>query len=56
MQRKEVWSDGTSEYLYLTGNDSLMITRVPDDATRFYDFEVAQGWANKHFEVVEVDE
>lgn len=56
VQRKQMWSDGTREYLSLTGNDSVMITRVPEYATHFYSFEKASEWANKHFEVVEVDE
>lgn len=56
VQRKQMWSDGTREYLSLTGNDSVMITRVPEYATRFDSFEKATEWANTHFEVVEVDE
>lgn len=32
------------------------MTRSKKDATRFDDFEKASEWANKHFEVVEVDE
>lgn len=56
VQRKQTWSDGTREYLSLTGNDSVMITRVPEYATRFDSFEKATEWANAHFEVVEVDE
>ena len=56
VRRKQMWSDGTREYLSLTGNDSVMITCVPEYATRFDDFEKATEWANAHFEVVEVDE
>lgn len=68
---EEVFEIGTPHYIvkrngsnFLVGNEYLClgyygainITRDKEKATRFDDFKKASGWANKHFEVVEVDE
>lgn len=45
-----------NEYLYLGNYGAINITRDKEKATRFDDFNKASEWANKHFEVVEVDE
>ena len=45
-----------NEYLSIDNYKAIHITRNKDKATRFDDFEKASEWANKHFEVVEVDE
>lgn len=45
-----------TEYLRIEIDDSTYIVHLKEDATRFDDFEEAFEWANKHFEVVEVDE
>lgn len=56
VQRKENKFDGNREYLYLTADDNVRTVLAPENATRFDDFNKASEWANKHFEVVEVDE
>lgn len=43
-------------YIIITTNDYVGVTYYMEDATRFDDFNKASEWANKHFEVVEVDE
>ena len=43
-------------YIVITTNGYVGVTYYMEDATRFDDFEKASEWANKHFEVVEVDE
>lgn len=45
-----------AEYLRISIDESSEIVHMKEDATRFYDFNEASGWANAHFEVVEVDE
>lgn len=45
-----------NEYLSLGKYGSINLTRNLECATRFITFEKASEWANKHFEVVEVDE
>lgn len=44
------------KYLKLEANKEAFIFYGLENATRFDDFEKASEWANKHFEVVEVDE
>lgn len=44
------------QYISRGNYGEISITRSKEDATRFDDFEKASEWANKHFEVVEVDE
>lgn len=53
--RNPVLSD-VDEYVYLNCVGSAFIVNNEKDATRFITFEKASEWANKHFEVVEVDE
>lgn len=43
-------------YIRIAKNGCVNLTYYIEDATRFDDFEKASEWANKHFEVVEVDE
>lgn len=43
-------------YVQITAEGYVAITYYMEDATRFDDFKKASEWANKHFEVVEVDE
>ena len=43
-------------YIRIAKNGCVNVTYYMEDATRFDDFEKASEWANKHFEVVEVDE
>lgn len=43
-------------YIITTTNGYVGVTYYMEDATRFDDFNKASEWANKHFEVVEVDE
>ena len=44
------------EYISFNSNGDMLIERNEKHATRFITFEKASEWANKHFEVVEVDE
>lgn len=44
------------EYISINEYGGIEIDYVQSRATRFGDFEEASEWANKHFEVVEVDE
>lgn len=44
------------EYISFNSNGSTFIVNNEKDATRFITFKKASEWANKHFEVVEVDE
>lgn len=44
------------QYISHGNYGEISITRSKEDATRFDDFNEASEWANKHFEVVEVDE
>lgn len=43
-------------YVFATKYGYVDVTYCMEDATKFDDFEKASEWANKHFEVVEVDE
>ena len=56
VQRKEIVSNAGREYMEVMFDGSLEIVYFKEDATRFNDFNKASEWANKHFEVVEVDE
>lgn len=42
-------------YIRIATNGCVNITYYMSDATKFDDFNKASEWANKHFEVVEVD-
>lgn len=44
------------QYISHGNYGEISMTRSKKDATRFDDFNKAYEWANKHFEVVEVDE
>ncbi len=44
------------QYISHGNYGEISMTRSKKYATRFDDFEKASEWANKHFEVVEVDE
>lgn len=44
------------EYLRINIDESSEIVYYKEDATRFENVVEASGWANEHFEVVEVDE
>lgn len=56
VQRNDIKSRAGRQYLHITSDDCALILYGMENATRFDDFEEASGWANKHFEVVEVDE
>lgn len=56
VKRKAVKSSVVREYLKLTPEGKIQTVSLRHNATRFDDFEKASEWANKHFEVVEVDE
>ena len=56
VRTNEVRAISGREYICLKKYGSISITRSEKTATRFDDFEKASEWANKHFEVVEVDE
>lgn len=43
-------------YIRIATNGYVSVTYYMEDATKFDDFNKASEWANKHFEVVEVDE
>ena len=43
-------------YIFIATNGYVSVTYYMEDATRFDDFNKASEWANKHFEVVEIDE
>lgn len=42
-------------YIRIATNGCVNITYYMSDATKFDDFNKASEWANKHFEVVELD-
>lgn len=56
VQRKGTKLKHLREYIRITEYDGIEIDYFKENATRFDDFEKASEWANKHFEVVEVDE
>lgn len=56
VQRKDAVLSGVHQYLNLEKNRNVRLIYGLAHATRFDDFEKASEWANKHFEVVEVDE
>jgi hypothetical protein len=56
VQRKEAGLSGVHQYLNLGKNRNVRLFYGLAHATRFDDFEKASEWANKYFEVVEVDE
>lgn len=43
-------------YIVIATNGYVGVSYYMEDATKFDDFNKASEWANKHFEVVEVDE
>ena len=43
-------------YIHIAKNGYVDISYYMEGATKFNSFEKASEWANKHFEVVEVDE
>lgn len=43
-------------YIRIANNGCVNLTYYIEEATRFDNFEKASEWANKHFEVVEVNE
>ena len=43
-------------YIRIANNGCVNLTYYIEEATRFDNLEKASEWANKHFEVVEVDE
>lgn len=56
VQRKGANLKHLREYIRITEYDVVEIDYFKENATRFDDFNKASEWANKHFEVVEVDE
>lgn len=56
VQRKGTNLKHLREYIHITEYDVIEIAYFKEDATRFDDFTKASEWANKHFEVVELDE
>lgn len=55
VQRNEINSPYGREYVIITTNNCFEVSYYIGSATRFDDFEKASEWANKHFEVVEVN-
>ena len=56
VQRKGANLPRLREYIRITEHGGIEIDYFKENATRFDDFNEASEWANKHFEVVEVDE
>lgn len=56
VQRKGTNLKHLREYIRITEYDGIEIDYFKENATIFDDFNKASEWANKHFEVVEVDE
>lgn len=56
VQRKGANLKHLREYIRITEYDGVEIDYFKENATRFDNFDEASEWANKHFEVVEVDE
>ena len=56
VQRKDAVLSGVHQYLNLEKNRDVQLIYGLENATHFDEFEKASEWANKHFEVVEVDE
>ena len=56
LQRKLAKLPHLREYISIDKHGFVGIEYTKDRATRFCDFDKASEWANKHFEVVEVDE
>lgn len=56
VQRKGANLTRLREYIRITEYGGIEIDYFKENATRFEDFNKASEWANKHFEVVEVDE
>lgn len=56
VKRKGIVSSDVREYLCVTQKGNMLTVSLYENATRFDNFEKASEWANKHFEVVEVDE
>ena len=56
VQQKKVKPRNSRQYLYVTSDECAIMIYNIDKATIFDNFDRAQEWANKHFEVVEVDE
>lgn len=56
LQRKGANLKRLREYIRINEYDGIEIDYFKENATRFDDFAKASAWANKHFEVVEVDE
>lgn len=48
--------DVVPTYIRIAKNGYFQVTYYLEEATKFDDFTKASEWANKHFEVVEVDE
>lgn len=56
VQQKKVKPRNSRQYLYVTSDECAIMIYNIDNATIFDNFDMAQEWANKHFEVVELDE
>lgn len=56
VQRKDAVGSDMREYIHLERYGDVCLLYGLENATRFDDFVKASEWANKHFEVVEVDE
>lgn len=56
VQRKDAVDSDMREYIHLERYGDVCLLYGLENATRFDDFGKASEWANKHFEVVEVDE
>lgn len=56
VQRKGANLKHLREYIRITEYDGIEIDYFKENATRFDNFDEASEWANKHFEVVELDE
>lgn len=56
VQRNEINSQHGREYIRISKNGGFQVNYYKENATRFDDFKKASEWANKHFEVVEIDE
>lgn len=55
VQRNEINSPYGREYIRIAPNGGFQVNYYKENATRFDDFKKASEWANKHFEVVEVN-
>ena len=56
VQRKDAVLSGVHQYLNIGQSGNIHLIYGLENATHFDEFEKASEWANKHFEVVELNE